>query len=359
MRAALARLAAATAALTAAGAGASAQRPPDLTIDPFGAGPGPAPGAACAAPEYRQFDFWVGQWQVVTPTGSPSGTNVISRELGGCAVEERWTDGGGGRGRSINAYDPTDRRWHQHWVFAAGGPARVVHYAGRLVQGRMVLGGARTFPGGTRVQDLGVWIAHSPDSVQQEFYTIASDTSSPNVFDGRYLRRPTLTLAPERAFPTCGARPRSHDLDFALGSWDVYVADPRAPDSASHYAARGQPAGRSEIRADLSGCLLEERFAGRGGGYEALAYAAYNPASERWELTRADTRGTRLFLEAGASAPGSGGGGGGRLAMRGRSPLASDGATTVRVTWEPVDATSFRQRWERSTDGGATWRPML
>jgi hypothetical protein len=58
-------------------------------------GPQPAP---CAAPEYREFDFWIGDWVVTRPDGKPAGTNRIERIAGGCGLQETWTAAtGGGR----------------------------------------------------------------------------------------------------------------------------------------------------------------------------------------------------------------------------------------------------------------------
>ena len=48
--------------------------------------PAPKP---CSSPEYRQFDFWLGDWDV-TEAGKPAGTNRITAILGGCAVREEW-----------------------------------------------------------------------------------------------------------------------------------------------------------------------------------------------------------------------------------------------------------------------------
>lgn len=44
---------------------------------------------------HRQFDFWVGSWNVMTPQGQQAGTNVIQPILNGCALVENWTSGGG------------------------------------------------------------------------------------------------------------------------------------------------------------------------------------------------------------------------------------------------------------------------
>jgi hypothetical protein len=51
------------------------------------------PSPPCSAPEYRQFDFWAGSWNVFNPSGQQVGTNTIERTLGGCVLHEQWTSG--------------------------------------------------------------------------------------------------------------------------------------------------------------------------------------------------------------------------------------------------------------------------
>ncbi len=110
-----------------------------------GAGLG-VPGLACGAPQYRQFDFWVGTWEVTT--GAPlKGANIVTREVGGCAVFENWHGAFGGRGRSMNVYDASDGRWHQQWVENSGFfPLRL---DGGIKQGAMVMQGSYPDPFGT------------------------------------------------------------------------------------------------------------------------------------------------------------------------------------------------------------------
>ena len=45
--------------------------------------PKPAP---CVASEYRQFDFWIGDWDVTVLNGKAAGTNLIKPILGGCVL---------------------------------------------------------------------------------------------------------------------------------------------------------------------------------------------------------------------------------------------------------------------------------
>ena len=50
------------------------------------------PPPACAAPEHRQFDFWVGYWDVY-PTAQPEtkvANSLIERLYGGCTIGENW-----------------------------------------------------------------------------------------------------------------------------------------------------------------------------------------------------------------------------------------------------------------------------
>lgn len=71
----------------------------------------------CGAPEYRQFDFWIGEWRIMNASGNPGGTNTISRELNGCVLVERYAGLTGlPAGMSQNFYHQGDGRWHQNWI---------------------------------------------------------------------------------------------------------------------------------------------------------------------------------------------------------------------------------------------------
>ena len=89
-------------------------------------------------PKARQFDFWVGTWEVFTPDGQRAGSNTIERIADGCGVLENWTDMVGGSGKSINYFDAVDGLWHQDWVGSQGG---IIHYTGGLESGAMKLAG--------------------------------------------------------------------------------------------------------------------------------------------------------------------------------------------------------------------------
>jgi tetratricopeptide (TPR) repeat protein len=73
----------------------------------------------------REFDFWVGEWDVFNPQGQKAGTSVIQQIADGCGVLENWTGTIGGTGKSINFYDPSSSKWYQYWIGANGQPARL------------------------------------------------------------------------------------------------------------------------------------------------------------------------------------------------------------------------------------------
>lgn len=72
----------------------------------------------------RQFDFWIGEWDVFTPQGQKAGASIIQQISDGCGILENWTGTLGGSGKSINFYDPASSKWYQYWMGADGIPSR-------------------------------------------------------------------------------------------------------------------------------------------------------------------------------------------------------------------------------------------
>ncbi len=99
----------------------------------------PASPPRCDTPEYSQFDFWVGEWDVY-PSGSENkvADSKIEKLYYGCAIRENWMPLNKINGGSLNTYDPQTERWHQLWIGSS--PGRV-QFEGGLVDGSMVLTG--------------------------------------------------------------------------------------------------------------------------------------------------------------------------------------------------------------------------
>lgn len=107
---------------------ASAQLPPPV--------PRPPP-ENCTAPEHRQLDFWIGDWDVyVTGTDTMVGRSRIESIYNGCALREGWSPFDMNEGGSLSGYDPVAGGWWQAWTDSR---AERIDYRGRFENGRMVL----------------------------------------------------------------------------------------------------------------------------------------------------------------------------------------------------------------------------
>jgi hypothetical protein len=67
-------------------------------------------------PADRQFDFWLGEWDCRWQGGN--GTNVVTAELDGAVILERFESCSGTllRGISVSVYDGAAGEWRQTWV---------------------------------------------------------------------------------------------------------------------------------------------------------------------------------------------------------------------------------------------------
>jgi hypothetical protein len=129
----------------------------------------------CSTPEYRQFDFWAGSWEVYAPNGQMVGRNVIEPILEGCGLQENWTNAAGNGGQSYNFYDAARDKWHQTWIDDSGNP---LYLDGAFEDGRMVLG-----DGSNRI----TWTLLPSGYVRQHWETTSDGGSTwATAFDGEY-----------------------------------------------------------------------------------------------------------------------------------------------------------------------------
>ncbi len=134
----------------------------------------------------RDFDFWIGDWDVFGPQGGQAGTNSITRVLDGQALAEHWHGAGGVEGHSLNAYDASTDRWHQTWVDSTGG---VLLLDGGLVDGAMVLEGSVVVASAAPPQRQRITWTREADDVRQHWETSDDDGETwQTAFDGLYRR---------------------------------------------------------------------------------------------------------------------------------------------------------------------------
>ncbi len=109
----------------------------------------------CAAPEYHQFDFWIGDWDGFDAvTGAKEAHLVVDRILDGCVVREQYDGADGHRGQSFSLYDASRKVWHQTWVTNRG---ELLTIEGNLRGQTMVLSGSDLDASGKQRCIRGEW----------------------------------------------------------------------------------------------------------------------------------------------------------------------------------------------------------
>jgi hypothetical protein len=101
----------------------------------------------CSLPVFRQFDFWVGEWEAFAPNGNKGGDSKISIILDSCVILEEWTSAGVQQGliytgKSFNMYNAATKQWQQTWVDNTGNTTeflrgegtdgKIVYYADKV-----------------------------------------------------------------------------------------------------------------------------------------------------------------------------------------------------------------------------------
>lgn len=138
-------------------------------------------------PEARQFDFWVGEWDVFNPAGQKAGTNSIQVFSSGCGLMENWTGTLGGEGKSINYYDSSTQKWYQSWIGSAGGAMR---YEGQFKEGAMRFEGVTVEQNGKKTLQKLTFSKIDEDTVRQLAETSSDEGKTWTVrYDFKYVRK--------------------------------------------------------------------------------------------------------------------------------------------------------------------------
>ena len=156
-------------------------------------------------------------------------------------------------------------------------------------------------------------------------------------------------IAPAAAAAACVA-PEFHQLDFWLGDWDVVVRARKSPDVDEWADARGT----QHVEKLLGGCAVAETFTAEGPGpaWAGRSYSVWQPKLGKWRQTWVDDQGSYLAFEGGVEA--------GVMSLYGEPRTLPDGTPMqMRMTWLDVQPASLRWEWQRTTDGGKSWKAMM
>lgn len=90
---------------------------------------------ACCTAEFKQFDYWIGNWEVFDTLGNKVGENIIKPDQDSCMIRENWTSNTQ-TGTSTNYYNPADSTWNQLWIDNIG---TILVLKGKYMNNQMVL----------------------------------------------------------------------------------------------------------------------------------------------------------------------------------------------------------------------------
>jgi hypothetical protein len=96
------------------------------------------PKTPCTAnPVYRQFDFWIGEWEAYGLNGKKAGDSKIELILDSCTILENWKSlGSPYSGKSFNTFNAATNQWQQTWVDNVGGSTEYLE--GKFENNKMV-----------------------------------------------------------------------------------------------------------------------------------------------------------------------------------------------------------------------------
>jgi hypothetical protein len=126
-----------------------------------------APATPCkSTAELRQFDFWLGEWEVKSAqaeNGPTVGRSRIESMVDGCVVLENW-ESQGFAGKSWNFYDRSVQKWRQIWVDVTG---RRVEFSGSYQDNAMSFDGEVVLANGRRFKSRMKFFNLGPNKVRQ------------------------------------------------------------------------------------------------------------------------------------------------------------------------------------------------
>ena len=136
----------------------------------------------------------------------------------------------------------------------------------------------------------------------------------------------------QTAAATCRSA-ETGQFDFWVGEWDLSWEG---------------GAGTNRIEKIMGGCVIQENFDGtQAMKLQGMSVSTWNPKLGKWRQTWVDNQGGYLDFVGGFE--------GGRMTLTRPAPVLGDNVVQ-RMVWYNIENDSFNWNWERSDDGGKTWK---
>ena len=147
---------------------------------------------------------------------------------------------------------------------------------------------------------------------------------------------PTLTAPPIPAPPQYGCdSPESKQFDFWLGDWE--------------FTSQGNK-GVNRVSKILGGCVVFENFGdGSPNTLKGQSVSTFDRASRRWKQTWVDNTASYLDFTGGMED--------GKMIFT-REAIVGGKKIMQRMIWFNIEKDRFSWSWDRSEDGGKTWKVL-
>lgn len=291
----------------------------------------------CPEPEARQFDFWLGEWDVQNHNRPPNSdnwfatgqaTNRVYTVLGGCAVVEHWRgyafpQAGHIVGFSVRAWNPDAGRWEAALYWPIGPNAAFGTPSGGADGDNLVLTNQFSGPDGSTVHSRLLFTDIAEDSFT---WTNGISRDGGDTWQAswrmEFTRRPRsaagLWNGPSMSTEHC-PQPAHRTFDRYLGEWAGTRIDADGDSTAV----------RTWLVRILEGCAVMVRTWAEDGSWERFAVRAYDANLDRWVeyALSSDARALR------------------------RSEWDPHSGQRAFAAVEPADGTYTRMRWT-TEDGG-------
>lgn len=142
----------------------------------------------CCTPSHQEFDFWIGNWEVVDTSGAVVGHNEIAKIQSGCALQENWTGASGFTGTSLNFYNAKTKKWNQVWIDQSGA---ILNLSGTFSNNQMILLSEELYSEkiDKHYQNRIIWTKNEDGTVRQLWENTIDKGATWNVvFDGLYKK---------------------------------------------------------------------------------------------------------------------------------------------------------------------------
>ena len=312
--------------------------------------------SVCDAPQAREFDFWIGEWNVVNKRLTEEGWAEMGRAaakvypiLGGCALVEHWRGTAWGNktiGFSVRNFDPETGKWFLLLSWPGQNRPGFGTLEGTFTHGRGEFFRERETPEGETSLTRYSFSDTKPDALRWDAAESKDGGGNWQTYWIMEFSRRDAGSLPLFHGPWIGdgrkrhcSQPEAAELDALAGAWRG-TEKSLGPDG--EWSERDARVAMYPI---LEGCALMDFTEVTGeGGYERFGIRAWVQQESRWGQYEIETGRPRFVRTLG-------------IVEQGRVTLMSEeeGSTRVRVLWDAAQSGALVREDARSSDGGASW----